>query len=140
MRVVLDTSVLVAAARSSRGASYAIVRSLPDAQFQICLSVALYAEWQSVLTRPEHLPPDLTAESALGFLRYLASLAHLQDIYYLWRPCLHDPNYDMLLELAVAAQATYIITHNVRDFEQSSRFGIEALTPADFVRLLRSLK
>lgn len=55
LRVVLDTNVLVAAARSSLGASFALVRSIPAPKFQPCLSVGLYAEWQEVLTRPENL-------------------------------------------------------------------------------------
>ena len=49
MRVVFDTSVLVAAAHSLKGASFALVSAIPSAQFQICLSVALYLEWQEVL-------------------------------------------------------------------------------------------
>jgi len=81
MRVVFDTSVLVAAARSRRGASFALVSSLPSSQFQICLSVPLYVEWQGVLTRPEHLPPGRTSQDALAALRALASYAHLQEIY-----------------------------------------------------------
>ena len=42
MRVVFDTSVPVAAARSRQGASFAIVNSIPSPEFQICLSVGLY--------------------------------------------------------------------------------------------------
>jgi predicted nucleic acid-binding protein len=57
MRVVFDTSVLVAAARSRRGASFALVSVIPSPHFEICLSIGLYAEWQDALTRPEHLPP-----------------------------------------------------------------------------------
>ena len=138
MKVVFDTSLLVAAARSKQGASFALVSALPSSQFQICLSVALYVEWQAVLTRTEHLPVNQQAENALAFLRYLASLAHLQDIYYLWRPQLRDPNDDMVLELAVAAQASYIVTHNIRDF-QNLKFDVVAITPADFLKLLRSM-
>ncbi len=67
--VVLDTSVLVAAAHSKRGASHALVASLPNPKFQFALSVALYAEWQAALTRPEHLPPGASPELALGFCR-----------------------------------------------------------------------
>ncbi len=67
MKVVFDTNVLVAAARSRRGASYALVSSIPSPKFQLCLSVSLYAEWQEVLTRCENLPPGLTAEDALQF-------------------------------------------------------------------------
>lgn len=137
MRVVFDTSLLVAALRSRQGASYALVSSLPSDQFQICLSVALYIEWQAVLTRAVHLPPNQSPERALAFLRYLASVAHLQDIYYLWRPQLRDPNDDMVLELAVASQASYIVTHNVRDF-QNLKFDIQAITPREFLKLVRS--
>ena len=57
MKVVLDTDVLVAAARSRQGASFALVSSIPDPEFQPCLSVGLYAEWQAVLTRGDNLPP-----------------------------------------------------------------------------------
>jgi hypothetical protein len=49
MRVVFDTSVLVAALRSRQGASYALVSSIPSPEFQLCLSVGLYAEWEDVL-------------------------------------------------------------------------------------------
>lgn len=86
LRVVLDTSVLVAAARSRRGASFALVDALPSTRFQTCLSVPLYAEWQDVLTRSEHLPAGLTSLDALAALRALAAHAWLQDIYFLWRP------------------------------------------------------
>jgi hypothetical protein len=85
MRVTFDTSVLVAAVRSRRGASFTLVSAIPSPDFEICLSVGLYTEWQDVLTRPEHLPPGRTAEDALGFLRYLAGHAWLQDIFFLIR-------------------------------------------------------
>jgi predicted nucleic acid-binding protein len=35
MRVVFDTSVLVAAARSRRGASFALVNSIPSPDFEV---------------------------------------------------------------------------------------------------------
>lgn len=136
MRVVFDTSVLVAAAHSRRGASFALIRAIPSPDFQICLSTGLYAEWQEVLTRPEHLPPGQTADNALGFLRYLAGHAWPQDIFFLWRPFLPDPDDDMILELAFAANCPYIVTHNLRDFRGCERFGIEVVTPGDFLRRL----
>ena len=135
--MVLDTSVLVAAARSRQGASFAIVSSIPAPEFQPCLSVGLYSEWQEVLMRPENLPPGLTPEDALGFLRYLASQAHLQEIYFLWRPFLADPDDDMVLELAFAAGCRHIITHNVQDFHGSEQLGVSALLPREFLNLIR---
>lgn len=137
MRVVFDTNVLVAAARSKLGASHALVRSIPSPAFQLCLSVGLYAEWQSVLTRQEHLPPGQTAEDALRFLRYLASQAHLQEIHFLWRPFLADANDDMVLELAFAARCGYVVTHNVNDFAGSEQLGVRAVLPREFLELIR---
>lgn len=136
--VVLDTNVLVAAARSRLGASYAMVSSIPSPDFQPCLSVGLYLEWQDVLSRPENLPPHVTADQALGFVRYLANQSYLQDIHFLWRPYLPDPDDDMVLELAVAAGCEHIITHNVADFRGSDRLGIRPVTPRDFLNLIRN--
>ncbi|MEI9893754.1 MAG: PIN domain-containing protein [Chthoniobacter sp.] len=139
MRVVFDTSVLVAAGRSRRGASFALVSSIPSSRFQICLSVPLYVEWQDVLTRPEHLPPGTAGRDALAALRVLAKNAHLQDIYYLWRPFLSDPDDDMVLELAVAAGCRYIVTHNPRDFVGARQLGVEILLPGEFLRIVSLL-
>lgn len=138
MRVVFDTSVLVAAVRSRQGASFALVSSIPNEQFQLCLSIGLYLEWQAVMTRAENLLPDRTEEDALAFLRYLASQSHLQEIHFLWRPHLNDVDDDMVLELAFAAACTYIVTHNVKDFHGSEELGVTAITPRDFLKLIRN--
>jgi len=139
MKIVVDTSVLVAAMRSRRGASFALLATLPNPRFQMCLSVGVYTEWQAVLTRAEHLPPGVDADTALGFVRYLASLSHLQDIHFLWRPFLKDPDDDMVLECAVAAGCSYIVTHNVKDFRRSAQLGVQAVTPAEFLQFLKEV-
>lgn len=138
MRIVLDTSILVAASRSRNGASFRIVSMLPSPKFEIALTIAVYTEWQAVLTRTEHLPPGATPDMALGFLRYLASIAHLQDVHFLWRPFLRDPDDDMVLECAVASGSEFIVTHNVKDFRRVQELNVQAITPADFLKLLRS--
>jgi predicted nucleic acid-binding protein len=137
VRVVFDTSVLVAAARSRLGASHALIRAIPAPEFQLCLSVGLFTEWQDVMTRPEHLPPGQTAEDALRFLRYLAGQAHLQEIHFLWRPFLIDPDDDMVLELAFAAGCAYVVTHNVNDFRGSEQLGITVISPREFLNVIR---
>jgi putative PIN family toxin of toxin-antitoxin system len=138
LRVTFDTSVLVAAARSRRGASYKLLTMLPTHRFEIALSVPLYTEWQAVLTRPEHLPEGVTIELALEFLRYLASTAHLQDVHFLWRPFLRDADDDMVLECAAASGSQFIVTHNVKDFLRASELRIQPLQPGDFLKLLRT--
>src|SRR5437588_7257470 len=125
MRVVFDTSVLVAAARSKRGASHEILSRLPHARFQAVISVPLFIEYRALLLRPENLLQRVPAQ-AEGFLDFLLSVSHLQEIFFLWRPALSDPDDDFILELAVAAGCRYIITHNLRDFRGTERWGMTA--------------
>ena len=42
----------------------------------------------------------------------------------------------MVLEVAVAAKADCIVTHNLSDFEGIQQFGIRAVSPKDFLHLL----
>jgi hypothetical protein len=113
------------------------VNAIPTNDFEICLSVGLYWDWQEVLTRPENLPPGLTVDDARGFLRYLANQAHLQEIHFLWRPFLPDADDNLVLEAAFAGECPYIITHNVKDFRGSEELGVAAISPRDFMSLIR---
>ena len=51
LRIVLDTSVMVATTRSRTGASFAIVRSTPNPAFEIALELALAANCLCIATR-----------------------------------------------------------------------------------------
>jgi putative PIN family toxin of toxin-antitoxin system len=138
MRVVLDTSVLVAAARSNTGASQRQLRLLPDPRFKPVISVALLMEYTSVLTTREHLS-GRTSQDVEAFLNYLVSVSHLQSIHFRLRPQLVDPDDDLVLELAVAAECRWIITYNRDDFHNARRFGVEPIEPASFLRLIGEL-
>ena len=70
----------------------------------------------------------------------LCTLADFQAVYFLWRPCLPDANDDMVLELAVAAQVTCIVSFNAKDFRPVSRFGIEVITPKTLLEQLENMQ
>ena len=53
--MVLDTDVLVAALRSDRGASRALLVRALEGHCLPLVSVPLMIEYEAVLTRPEHL-------------------------------------------------------------------------------------
>ena len=55
VRVVLDTDVVVAGARSDRGASFQWLLAALERRVILLLSVPLCLEYEAVLTRPEHL-------------------------------------------------------------------------------------
>ena len=138
MRVVCDTSVLVAAARSRNGASFQLLSMLPSPRFELALTIPMYTEWQSVMTRAEHMPPGASVDLTMRYLRYLASMAHLQDVHFLWRPFLSYPDDDMVLECAVASGSQFIVTHNIRDFRRVEELKVQAIKPADFLNLMRT--
>lgn len=132
--IVIDTNVIVSALRSDMGASYSLISKLPSKKFQTALSVPLYIEYQDVLTRKSHLTGASTQEEILSFLRYFCKISSHQKIFYLWRPWLKDPKDDMVLELAVASKSQSIVTYNLKDSSNIQQFGIEAITPKNFLQ------
>ena len=107
-------------------------------RFVINLSVPLVLEYEDVLLRPEVGVP-LTASAVGDLLDYFCAVGRHQEIFFLWRPYLVDPGDDMLLELAVKGSCGFIVTFNGRDFAGCERFGVEAITPAAFLRMIGEL-
>jgi putative PIN family toxin of toxin-antitoxin system len=139
LRLVLDTSVMVAALRGTRGASRALLARALAGNFVLLMSVPLMMEYEAVLTRAEHLaaagasPADVEA-----ILDGLASVIEPVRLAYLWRPMLTDAQDDMVLETAVNGRADWLVTLNLRHFEQRALlFGVEVLSPGQALARLR---
>lgn len=96
-------------------------------------------EYLDVLMRPAIKPAGVADADILDFVDEILQKAQTQNIYFLWRPWLKDEKDDMILELAIASQADYIVTFNLKDFRSIELFGIEAITPKDFLKLTRNL-
>jgi putative PIN family toxin of toxin-antitoxin system len=138
-RVVLDTTVLVAALRSDRGASRVLFTQALRRQFTVLASVPLMIEYEAVATRPEQLEAaGLSEEDVQTVLDALASIAEPVRLAYLWRPTLTDADDDMVLETAVNGRADLLVTLNWRDFVPGAgRFGIRVASPAEALARLR---
>jgi predicted nucleic acid-binding protein len=133
LQVILDTNVLVAAARSSHGASSRLLELLAAGKYQIHLSVALALEYEYGLRR-EIKPGGLNDRDVSDIIDYLCRMAVRHEISYLWRPTLRDSDDEFILELAVVAGVEFIVTHNIRDFAGTEQFGIRAITPGKFLK------
>ena len=140
MRAVFDTSVWVAAVRSRRGASFALLSEISLGRFQFGISVALFLEYRAQLVKT--LTDGNTRLNRRQVEAILAALAHYAEeipIYYRLRPNLRDANDDMVFECAANFGAEVIITHNVRDFTNPElKYEIAALRPGEFIRRIRS--
>jgi len=135
-RVVLDTSVLVAALRSDRGASAILLGLVADRIVVPLVSTPLFLEYEDVLKRPEQLDAmAITADSVDEFLAALASSSEAVEIHYRWRPQVRDPADEMVLETAINGRAAALVTFNLRHFADASRgLGIPVMRPGDALK------
>lgn len=93
--------------------------------------VALLAEYEDVLRRDEiFTDTNLSLSERNDLLDDILSVSQWVQIFYLWRPNLIDESDNHLVELAVAGNASYIVSHNTKDFRQSQlSFDFKIITP-----------
>jgi putative PIN family toxin of toxin-antitoxin system len=139
-RVVLDTSVVVAALRSRSGAANAVLRLVAGRRLVALATPPLFLEYEELLKRPEQqLAHGMKPEAIDEFLAELAALVEPVDVRFQWRPQTRDPSDEMVVEAAVNGNADAIVTHNVKDFAAAGeRLGIAVMSPAGLLRKVRS--
>ncbi len=140
MRWLLDTATLVAAVRSSAGASNRLLIAGLERRFVMLVSTPMLIEYEAVLTRPEHLMASGLSSGEVGaVLDAIAATADPVRLAFHWRPAVRNADDDMVLETAVNGQADAIVTFNLRDFTGvAGRFGVEVLTPGQALMRLET--
>jgi uncharacterized protein len=132
VRFVLDTCVIVAALRSRNGASHQILRLALQGTLPVVCHYKLLAEYTQVLTRMANAGElEFSPEETNEFLAALVTASEEVHVRYLWRPNLQDEADNFVLEAAIAASPSVLITHNLRDFKNSELNwnGVRIQTP-----------
>jgi putative PIN family toxin of toxin-antitoxin system len=139
-RVVIDTSVVVAALRSRYGAGNAVLRLVASRRLIPLATPPLFLEYEEVLKRAEQqLVHGLTLGEIDEFLAELAALIESVELHFRWRPQSSDANDEMVLETAINGRADALITYNIADFlPAAQRFQIPVLTPRDVLRRVKA--
>jgi putative PIN family toxin of toxin-antitoxin system len=135
VRIVLDTSVLVAGLRSGAGASRRVILSCLKRRHDPLMGVALWHEYQDVLGRPGVWRGSGTrARQRQIVVDALASVAIWIQIWFVWRPNLRDEGDNHVLELAFNGNAAALVTMNTKDFRGGGVTvqGLDILTPGRF--------
>jgi len=134
---VLDTNVLISGLRSRNGASFELLKRMGSPGWRLHISTALLLEYEEVACR-ETGAFWARPERVEAILNFIAASSCEHPISFRWRPYLSDPDDDFVIELAIAAGAKYIITHNLRNFAGMDSLGVKVLRPAEFLKLLNS--
>ncbi len=134
-RVVVDTSIIVAALRTRHSAANAVLRLVAKRRLVALATPPLFLEYEDVLKRPEQqLVHGLAADVVDRFLAELAALLEPVEIHFRWRPQARDPSDEMVLEAAINGTADALVTYNVADFRSAGeRFGIPIVRPGDIL-------
>lgn len=133
---MIDTNVFITALMSNQGASFKLLSLIDKNLFEFAISVPLILEYEDVAMRNLGVKINLEVQAIEDIINYLCLIGQKYDVFYLWRPFLKDPHDDLVLELAVRSESTYILTYNLKDFEGCSEFGIEVIDPKTFLKII----
>lgn len=134
-KVVIDTNVIVSALIGSSFPRQIVYNPVFEKKIIVCTSTELFKEYIEVLNRDKFrkYPEFVTkAEIVLNKLFEL-SLKYIPSVKL---SVIKDEPDNRVLELAVSAQADFIITGNTRDFSFTQYEGIRIVTPEQFIQLI----
>lgn len=133
MRIVLDTNVVVSGLWSPFGPPGDIVNLVAAGKLPLCLDERIVGEYREVLARPRLA---FAAERVEALLAQIVATGE----FVIATPLPHrlpDSDDEAFLEVALAAQADFLVTGNLRDFPAHLRQGITIVSPRVFLDALR---
>jgi putative PIN family toxin of toxin-antitoxin system len=115
IRVVLDTNIIVSALLQPLGPPARIYVLALGGAIQLCVSAKTYAEYEEVISRPRFQRSQDDIACTLQAIREKGFWVRPAESV---RVCA-DPDDDVFLERAQAAQADYLVTGNLKHFPTS---------------------
>lgn len=141
MKVILDTNVIISAIQAGDQLNRQLLRLAFLGEITPLVSTALFLEYEAITQRSEVMQNcHFTAAQAEQFLDALFSVCQWVDIYFSWRPNLKDEGDNFLIELAVAGNADYLISKNIRDLKHGELVfpQLTISTPEQFMQMWRT--
>jgi uncharacterized protein len=137
MIVVQDTNIIISALLSPRGNPSAIIRLWEADEFDVATSPALILEIRRTLTYErvnKHL--KLTSKELDSFLKHYQSIVINVDPQKTLDVIEDDPDDNRILECALEAKASYIVSVDHHLLQLKEYQSIVILSPASFLALL----
>ena len=138
MRVVLDVNVLISGFIAKRGIPGEILSCWEQESFELLASAPILEELDRVIRYPKiqqhYNLPDAVISRFLQSLRRQATIVEPSEKIEAIRS---DPTDNMYLECATAGGASYIVSGDAHLIQLQSYRGIDILSPAAFLVVLR---
>lgn len=136
MNVVIDCNIFISAILSQEGMAKEVLKYALKNKFIPQFGEKLFKEYEDVLSRENILKSSKLSKDEIDeLLNAIISISKWNDIYYLWRPNLQDEGDNHLVELAVASNSKYIITHNKKDFLNTElTFEFKVVSAKEFIQ------
>ncbi len=134
--IVIGTSVIISALIGEKGASREILRQCLQGKHSPLMSNALFHDCEEVSRRKRILDICPLGNNEIRvLLNAFYSVCQWVPIYYLWRSNIPDEGDNFLIELALAGNASQIITNNISDLKNAElKFPeLQIITPATFL-------
>lgn len=112
------------------------MRILRAGKWTLLLSNTVLGEYHEVLHR-ETAMTGLSHADTDVYLDALCALAEQCTLSSEWQPAAADPDDEPFVQLAREAKALYLVTHNARDVQGATQFGVQVVRPAEFLEILR---
>lgn len=133
MRIVLDANVLVSALLSPFGPPGEILRLITAGTVRLCHDARILGEYRQVLLRPAFPFRPAQVESLLDQME--------ADGIPVTAPPLcespPDPDDEAFLAVALASEAQFLVTGNLRHYPERCRQGVRVVSPRDFLETYR---
>ncbi|HEY9125644.1 MAG TPA: putative toxin-antitoxin system toxin component, PIN family [Acidobacteriaceae bacterium] len=137
IRVVLDTNVLVAALLSPTGNPAQLIEAIRCHQLSPAYSWAILNEYTEVLARPKFGFDPIEIDGLIGLIQQDGISIEPHPTLSKTVPHSPDSDDDPVILCAVAAQAEYIVTGNIRHFPLSIYGGVRVLQPRELLEELK---
>lgn len=135
MKIVLDSNVLlIALGRKSRFKP--IWDAFTDGKYQLVISDEILYEYQEILV--QHSAVGVAEKVAEAFVESPDII--FQQIYYKWNVIKADPDDNKFFDIAVAANADYLVTNDAHfnKAKKSSFPSVKIISSEDFLRVIQA--
>jgi uncharacterized protein len=137
IKVIIDTNVLISALikpKSNPTNPALVLNLILDGKFKLCLSEAIFQEYEEVLARPKFSRLDQKA------VKKLLQLIKKESCWVIPTKKVNlikeDPQDNIFLECAQEAKVNFIITGNSRHFPKIKFKNALIVSPGEFIELV----